>query len=491
MISKNIINKCEMNASLLFKILYLFLGFMSFNSFTANSIFLTYCSYFVTLIGACYFVFRLLNFNAYKKTKGIILLILFLLSYVLSSVITIQYGVSSNIKAIIWMGMQFFLLYAYDSNRTVEEIKREAIIIGWVIIGYTFIVSLLGIGCFALVYNNYVIVNDVATITGFLWNRLWGFYSDPNYGAILSIISFVLSFFFILKYKRKGITVFLIINMITEMFYITFSDSRTAQVSMAVTFAWMAVIFVRKVRFVEVLKPFLRIIVIGGITLAVVISSFACVQGIKIVGNKYLDSVKNPDSVLFYWFDAEKRESYTPNIVIDDDPEIKDFVIGRPVEDMGGEGGDVSNRRFSIWGSAIEVFKTKPLTGVSFRNVVPYALENLPETYIVNNNQTNFASMHNLFMDVLVSHGLLGIGLFIAFMILVLIAIFKKLFKLDRQDYIFYGLVLSIIVPIFVSSFFYSEILYINTSGAVIFWIALGYLMNLSDKLQKEEICAK
>ena len=158
---------------------------------------------------------------------------------------------------------------------------------------------------------------------------------------------------------------------------------------------------------------------------------------------------------------------------------------------MGGEGGDVSNRRFSIWGSAIEVFKTKPLTGVSFRNVVPYALENLPETYIVNNNQTNFASMHNLFMDVLVSQGLLGIGLFIAFMILALITVFKKLFKLDRQNYIFYGLVLSIIVPIFVSSFFYSEILYINTSGAVIFWIALGYLMNLSDKLQKEEICAK
>lgn len=491
MISKSIINKCEINASLLFKILYLFLGFMSFNSLTANSTFLTYCSYFITLIGACYFIFRLINFNAYKKTKGIILLILFLLSYVLSSVITIQYGVSSNIKAIIWLGMQFFLLYAYDSNRTVEEIKKEAIIIGWVIIGYTFIVSLLGIGCFALIYNNYEIVNGVVTITGFLWNRLWGFYSDPNYGAILSIISFELSFFYILKYKRKGITVFLIVNMITEMFYITFSDSRTAQVSMAVTFAWTTVIFARKVRFLEILKPFLRITVICGITLAVVISSFACLEGIKVAGNEYLSSVNNPDSVLFYWFDAEKRESYTPNTAINADPEIKEFVIGRPVEDMGGEGGDISNRRFSIWGSAIVVFKTKPLTGVSFRNIVPYAHEHLPETYIVNNNQTDFASMHNVFMDVLVSQGILGIGLFIAFMILVLITVFKTLFKLGRQNYIFYGSVLSVIVPIFVSSFFYSEILYINTSGSVIFWIALGYLMNLADKLQKEEICVK
>lgn len=487
--SKN--NKYENNASLVFKIIYLMLGFFNYNSLTANSTLLTYCSYGVTLIGVCYFLYRIVHFNKYKKSKGIIILFLFFLSYIVSSVVTIHYGVVSNIKALIWLGIQFFLLYAYDNDRTVDKIKKEGIIIGWIIIVYTFVMSLMGIVCLALMYNNYQVVNGVATITGFLWNRLWGFYSDPNYGAVISIISVLLSFFYIMKYKRTGITFLLIINIITEMFYVAFSDSRTAQVSMVAMFIWATVIFARKVNFIQVLKPILRFVVICVITITVVVSSFVSIRGLTTIGNMYLSSVTNPNSSLFYWFDAEKNDNHISNGDVTEDLEINSSVIGRPIEDMGSDGGDISNRRFAIWQSAVEVFKTKAVTGVSFRNIIPYALEYLPKTYIVNNDQSSFASMHNLFMDVLVSQGLLGISLFIIFVVLVLVTVFKKLYKLNKQDYIFYASILSVIVPIFVSSFFYSEILYINTSGSVIFWIALGYVMNLSDKLKEEKICVK
>ncbi len=496
-------NNFSKNASLVFKILYLMLGFLSFNSLTANSTFLTYCSYLVTLIGVCYFFYRLVNFNKYKETRGIMILSLFFISYIISSVVTIHYGVVSNVKALIWIGMQFFLLYAYDNDTTVDEVKKEGLIIGWIIIIYTYVMSLMGIACLAVMYHNYQVVNGVGTITGFLWNRLWGFYSDPNYGAVVSIISILLSFFYICKYKRKTITFLLTINIIAEMFYIAFSDSRTAQVAMIVTFIWMPIVFLRKINFIQSLKPILRIVIIGGITFTVVVSSLGCIKGITTIGNIYLSSVANPNSSLFYWYDSEKRENYfseNDNVIdgadnIDDninDAQLDGFVVGRPIEDMGTEeGGDISNRRFAIWQSAIKVFKTKPVTGVSFRNIVPYATEKLPETYIVNNDQSSFASMHNLFIDVLVSQGLLGITLFVIFMIFVLVTVFKKLHKLNKQDYIFYALILTSIVPIFISSFFYSEILYINTSGSVIFWIALGYLMNLSAKLKEEETCVK
>lgn len=483
---KIINNRYAINASLVFKILYLMLCFLNFNSLTANHTLLNYCSFTVTAVGACYFIYRLFHLNAYKKTKGILILCLFLLSYVISSLVTVKYGITSNLKAIIWLGMQFFLLYAYDNNKTVDEIKSEGIIIGWFIIGYTFVFSLLSVGCLALMYHDFEVVNGTTTITGFLWNRLWGFYSDPNYGAIVSIISVLLSFFYIFKYKKTGITILLIINIIAEMAYVAFSDSRTAQVSMLVTCVWVAVIFSQKMNFIKALKPVLKFVAIGCIALTVVVASFASIKGIKTIGNMYLSSVVNPDSALFYWFDAEKRENYTPKNDSTEDIKDQGFVVGRPIEDLGSDGGDISNRRFAIWQSAVEVFKTKVLTGVSFRNIVPYALENVPETYIVNNNMTNFASMHNLFVDVLISQGLLGIGLFIIFIVLVLITVFKKLFKLNKQDYIFFVSILSLIVPIFVSSLFYSEILYINTFGSVIFWISLGYLMNLSDKLKEE-----
>lgn len=494
--SKN--NNFSKNTSLVFKILYLMLGFLNFNSLTANSTFLTYYSYLVTLIGVCYFLYKFVNFNKYKETKGIIILLFFFISYMISSIVTIHYGVVSNIKALIWIGLQFFLLYAYDKDTTVDEVKKEGFILGWIVITYTFVMALMGIACLSVMYHRYRIVNGVETIIGFLWNRLWGFYSDPNYGAVISIISIVISLFYAFKSKRKLIKLFLMINIVVEMFYLAFSDSRTAQIALMVTFIWISIVFVRKINFIQSLKPILRIAIIGGTTFTVVVSSLVCIKGITTIGNMYLSSIANPNSALFYWYDSEKRENYFSedgNAIEGDDtadvPELDDIVVGRPIDDMGAEGGDISNRRFAIWQSAIEVFKTKPITGVSFRNIVPYASDRLSETYIVNNDQSSFASMHNLFIDVLVSQGLLGMSLFVIFMILVLVTVFKKLHKLNKQDYIFYALILSAIVPIFVSGFFYSEILYINTSGSVIFWIALGYLMNLSDKLKEEETCVK
>ena len=50
-------NNFSKNASLVFKVLYLTSGFLSFNSLTANSTFLTYYSYLVTLVGVCYFFY--------------------------------------------------------------------------------------------------------------------------------------------------------------------------------------------------------------------------------------------------------------------------------------------------------------------------------------------------------------------------------------------------------------------------------------------------
>mgnify|MGYP000175836823 FL=1 len=48
--------------------------------------------------------------------------------------------------------------------------------------------------------------------------------------------------------------------------------------------------------------------------------------------------------------------------------------------------GDISNQRFQLWASAIEVGLSRPLTGISFYGIVPYTEKNFPDTYIVNND---------------------------------------------------------------------------------------------------------
>lgn len=462
----------------IFKVLYLILGLLTFNSITANSATLTLLSYLLTAIGGLCILCRLINYKKYMNTRGLFLLALFLMSYMLSSVYTFKYGVTENIKAIIWMGMQFLLLYAYDKNQTKEKIKKEATILGSVFIGYTFVFSVLSIGCLILNYYYYRIVNDIPTIIGFLWNRLWGFYSDPNRGAIYALISLLISAFAIYKTKRKSVRAFLVANIIIEIAYIGFSDSRTGLVSAIAGLIFSSVLGYYKSSNFERQKVFGKVVSSIIVVVGVVLSFVVVLKGAVLIGNSYMAAVHNPDSILYYWMDEEKREN-GPGV---EDELLEEDFVGRPIEDLGSEGGDVSNRRFAIWMSGTEVFLTSPVLGTSFRNIIPYAQEHLPNTYIVNNDFSPFSSMHNMFVDVLVSQGLLGMLIFITFMILVLYIIFKRLFKKNKEDYYWCLAFLSVIVPVFVSSFFYSEIVYINTANAVVFWIALGYLVNYIQK---------
>ena len=119
----------KIEIDLCFKILYLLLGLLTFNSIVANGNLLTVFSYVLTAIGGLCFLKRIINYKNYIESKGLLLLVLFLISHVISSIFTIKYGIVGNIKALIWLGMQFFLLYAYDVNATKEKIKKEVSIL--------------------------------------------------------------------------------------------------------------------------------------------------------------------------------------------------------------------------------------------------------------------------------------------------------------------------------------------------------------------------
>ena len=170
-----------------YKMLYFVLVLLSFNSLCARTTGLSYLTYIVAFLGAVFLVFRLFRWKNYIDTRGILFLVLFCISYALSSILMRQYGLMENIQAMIWMAIQFFAVYAYDKSRAISEDKREIKIIGWFFIGYTFVLAAAALVMFIVGYYHYRPVVDNAVITGFLWNRLWGLYSDPNYGAVFSI----------------------------------------------------------------------------------------------------------------------------------------------------------------------------------------------------------------------------------------------------------------------------------------------------------------
>lgn len=154
---------------------------------------------------------------------------------------------------------------------------------------------------------------------------------------------------------------------------------------------------------------------------------------------------------------------------------MPDTIIGRTDSDINN---DVSNRRFAIWQSGLEIFKTSPMTGITFRNYIPYAKEHLPNTYIVHNDSGDFASLHNSFVDVLVSQGALGMGILLCFIVSLLIVFFRRFFKSNDEEYRYNTFLLLMFLPVLVSMMFYSETFYMNTGGAFLFWAFLGYFMH-------------
>ena len=160
----------------------------------------------------------------------------------------------------------------------------------------------------------------------------------------------------------------------------------------------------------------------------------------------------------------------------------ENISIGR--EEMLTE--DISNRRFDIWKSGLEIFKDTWFFGISFGNVVPYALENVSETYIVSNDFAVFDAFHNTVVDVFVAQGILGVLIIGYFGVTTLISIIKyKLKENDIEDERTVNVLFSICILIAVSAMFLSHIFYVNVPTTCTFWMILGYLIVIIEKSKK------
>lgn len=202
---------------------------------------------------------------------------------------------------------------------------------------------------------------------------------------------------------------------------------------------------------------------------------------IAFVGAGSLSLIKNGyNKATLMIYNMQDSDTDSPATENKQDEEIN--IIDRTGDELEN---DISNRRFDLWKSGIEVWQNAPLFGISHRNIVPFALENTPETYLVNNDMVgNFNTTHNTYIDILLSQGIVGALIFITFIVCVVWLVFKKMFILPGEKYctpennLRFGLVLSFAC----AAFFVLEIMYINTPGAFLFWISLsGLVKNLKE----------
>lgn len=456
-IMKEKCDRLEKKITLLFKISYLLLAILTFNSFSFG---MPIMSAFVMIsfaLGSASICLRFVNWKKFVRMPFLFLLILFCLSFLVSSVANAEYGIVENFKWLIWTSFQLFILYTMDETCSPEYYKREFKILGSILLVYTFIAAAVSIFLLIIQFQEIYELENSVVLRGFIWGRLWGVYTDPNYGAIISSISIILSLF-LYKFSVKKIKIFLSINIILQLLYIVFSDSRTGVVAFIVGLCiYIYMNLLRQETKLVGIKKYVRNIVI---VLGVAVFAFLGTQVIKLSYNNVVAPVL---AEVFY--DGNKNH-------VEDDEEL--IKIGRE-EDIKV---DPSNRRFDIWNSGLEIFKTSPILGTSYVSFIPYAEDNLPDTYVVNNDRGNFANMHNEYINVLVYQGIVGAAILLLFIVGSVYFIFKRIFNLDDQSYAYCSMLLTLVFIVASAMMFVLEGVYTNSVGAFMLWSSLGGLIH-------------
>lgn len=468
---KGTMTKIQERAELVFKLWFYLYVILSTCNLTYGTRVVSVCMWPMLLLGAVLLLVRFIRIKEYIKMPLLWILILMFISYLFTMATNLQYESKNGLVTMVFWLFYFGLLYPVRTEDNQGRVKKEFEIIAAVHIGYVLVMTIISMGMMAVGYeSSYIDTNNgnYEVVSGFCYGRLWGAFQDPNLGAIVCCTAIALCIYFILKTSRKWLKGLLGVMIALFVVYIAFSDSRNGLLSIGI--GMMAYVFFRlyyKDR--QWKKQWVHL----ALALLIGAACFLLPQGIKYSYNAAADYIEESAQ-------AEKKSSGSSSTA-----KKKTTVTPTPkpqkevtkVQRNYSMEGDISNRRIDIWKSAVEVALSRPITGTSFSGIVPYAKENLPETYIVNNDHWDYSTMDNEVLNVFVSQGFPGLIILILLVVCAVRFVFTRIWNLAPEEFGRAAVLLTCIVMLCVSCMFQATMFYQNSPDANMFWMFLGYLV--------------
>ncbi|HBT4547425.1 TPA: O-antigen ligase family protein, partial [Enterococcus faecium] len=296
---------------------------------------------------------------------------------------------------------------------------------------------------------------------GWLGNRLFGVYTDPNFGAVISLIVIIIAIYYLVTYKHLNLLfkIFFVINIFIQFSFIALSGSRTTLVCLLITTFVFSFFTSYSSRFLKTntLKRWLTALVVGLLS---------------IIAMYYVtDITAHAWAHVPHITEVKKDTSDSSGTTSSNKVDLK-----RPDTDSG----DVSNLRFELWKSAIEIFKSKPISGGSPGYYIEYAHNKLPYTLMGKDTLT----AHNFIFLVMAATGGLGLLTLLTFLFIQCFKALRYCFTQPNlvKDKHFFAILM--ILTIAVSALFITELILVSTIGSFIFW---GYLGSIQKTISKEE----
>lgn len=439
-------DKWEPKLAFIFKILFLLYMFSQtiviFHRTTIVKCFL-WCM-LITGIVVC--LLRLCKIRNYIRTKGIIWLLLFLVSYLIAILVNRNYGIGSDFANLIILSIAIFAIYLPEISENKDQIKKELELISKIFIGLMNVSVVVSLIMLIVGYGDTWQFEDYILQIGIVENRLWGVFTVPNLAAIYAVVSIGLCLYFWENARKR---IYYIITIGLDVLYLVFADSRTGTVCLFVLIVFVSFMLLMRTDKIAKIK-----------------------NGIVRIGTCIVISLVMAGIFAMIPTQIQKVYNYA---VINIDEEIGDTEDNKVIKREYDLSQDVSNKRLTIWKSGLEVFESKPLTGVGFHHLKAYAKKEVPDTYLATNSG-NFSHMHNEILNVLVSQGILGIIPIILFAITSIVSIFRKYLETDKREYKEYTFLIGCLATICAGIMFNEGVLYHYTPNAAMFWMILSYL---------------
>ena len=401
----------------------------------------------MTLFGILLATYNLVIKKVYLKIKTIEYLLLFFAFNIITSMLVISYGYSTNIKNTLIFYIYFLTVFPIFTGITREEGKK--------IYDY-FFYTVTVLNTFGVIVSliQFVLlkgyrVHDYKGLyirQGFVESRLFGILASPNY---LSLISLIVIIFLVLKVCsfEKVYRYISIVAIVLNFIYIVLSGSRTAFICMMIAAViYSIVMFYQKGNVKSLLK----------VALAIVVVLFSY-KAVNFTSEQYLK------------YNKERLE------VQDKKLENKDNNLSLERTDTSEE--NISNNRFAIWKSTASFVPKKPIFGYSGGNWYEIGKKTNPDEYIIKEHYLT----HNGYLEILFYNGLAGFISMGIFVLSFFISMVKRIFRDKKEDLVNKDLlsIVMILMVILVSNLFLSSTFYgISLLGIILFLMA-GYFYSI------------
>ena len=415
----------------------------------------------MTLLGVLLGLYNFFVKKAYLFVRKIEYLIIFFAMNIITSLLVMKYGFSTNIKNLVVFFIYFFAIYPIFQNFSREKSRiLFNVFFSVITVADTVGVFLSLVQFFMLIGYRVFDYKGLLIRQGFVESRLFGILASPNYLSIISLI-IIIYLWMRLSVLNKVIKTLAISSIILNFAYIVLSGSRTTYICLVVAALLYSLI---KFEYSNKAKSFVTVLLTVGLV-------FLSYNGVKYSSDLYLKAHSAEIQL-----NKEKGENNHLTLERTDTSEE-----------------NISNNRFAIWQSTASFIPKRPLFGYSAGNWYELGKTYDASAYIIKEHYLT----HNGYLELLFYNGILGFLPFAAFMISFICASIKKFLK-DKKDKItdnelISGLLMTVVILI--SNLFLSSTLYgISLLGCILFMISGYYFSVISKKrdgyrrLSEEEI---